>query len=306
MGLVLNSSPPLEAPLRHLEERIFLVPPRGHINPHPVEWKLLYFMRIEGLVTLEHEGKRIQLANGDLVVMPPSGQKIYYHNAMPKDPTQMHVFRVLFQPRTQLVRNRKQLRERFILDNFSQFQRKNALHSPDLISRVTRIRNELNDKAPGWELALNMAAWGFLISAARILNDLAHSTASDSKPRTLIVNRAREYIHKNYYRPITLGEIAMHVDRGEEHLAREFKKSFGMTVFQYLRKTRIEAAINLMADSSYPLRQIAALSGFNSLPFFSSCFRKATGKSPSAYRADLPHGVSVRYVWKGAADHFSG
>jgi len=43
-----------------------------------------------------------------------------------------------------------------------------------------------------------------------------------------------------------------------------------------------------MTDSNYSLTRIATLTGFNTLAFFSRCFRETTGKPPSKYRSELP------------------
>ncbi len=285
MGLVLYETSNLEPPLVYSDERVFIVPPRGRVTVPNREFKIVYFLRAQGRLCIDTH-HTYELSDGALVVFPRACKHLY-ENSSPDGSAQIHAFRLALQPREK-IRCMKDVRKKhFFTENFSLPQMTSALHEPAIIENINLIRREVEQKASGWELAVNAAIWQFLVSAARAFQTTDQPAKKTVSTRFLIVNKAREYIHKNYHRPLTLGEIALYVDRGEEHLAREFKKSLGITVFQYLRQTRIEAAISLMADSAYSLTQIASLTGFSTLAFFSRCFREATGKSPSAYRSEL-------------------
>ena len=68
---------------------------------------------------------------------------------------------------------------------------------------------------------------------------------------------------------------------------RTFKASFGCTPRQYVNRSRIARAQNLMIMSGDPLSQIAVESGFADQSHFSNCFRKVVGERPTAWRARL-------------------
>jgi AraC-like DNA-binding protein len=60
------------------------------------------------------------------------------------------------------------------------------------------------------------------------------------------------------------------------------------TSFSKLLNTiRKEKAMQLMQDFNIPIKKVAALSGFNSLPHFNSCFKKWTGITPATYRKQM-------------------
>nr|WP_314896733.1 AraC family transcriptional regulator [uncultured Flavobacterium sp.] len=60
-----------------------------------------------------------------------------------------------------------------------------------------------------------------------------------------------------------------------------------MSFGEYIRKLRIEKAIQLMQSSQYSLSEIAYLTGFSDQSHFNRIFKKHSGKTPTAYKKDL-------------------
>lgn len=72
------------------------------------------------------------------------------------------------------------------------------------------------------------------------------------------------------------------------YLSREFSKYFDDLSFgDYIRKLRIDKAIQLLSSSSHSLTEIAYLTGFSDQSHFTRIFKVHTGKSPSAYKKSL-------------------
>jgi len=72
------------------------------------------------------------------------------------------------------------------------------------------------------------------------------------------------------------------------YLSREFSKYFDNLSFgEYIRKIRIEKAINLMEGSAYSLTEIAYLTGFSDQSHFNRIFKKQLGQTPSIFRKNL-------------------
>src|SRR5690606_30274188 len=101
------------------------------------------------------------------------------------------------------------------------------------------------------------------------------------------VASAREFILKHFATPITLADVAWHVGKGEEHLARVFKRQTGQSVFEHVRELRIGHAKTLLLDPALSLGEIAERCGFHSLSFFSRAFRAEVGIPPSRYRGQV-------------------
>ncbi len=98
----------------------------------------------------------------------------------------------------------------------------------------------------------------------------------------------KEIIQDHIDTNLTLKELSKNVDIHPAYLSREFSKYFDNLSFgDYLRKLRIEKAIELLDTGRYSLTEIAYLTGFSDQSHFSRIFKIYTGKNPSAYRKAL-------------------
>ncbi|MEX6691103.1 chromate resistance protein [Danxiaibacter flavus] len=84
---------------------------------------------------------------------------------------------------------------------------------------------------------------------------------------------------------LSLQQASKELDINPAYLSREFSKYFENLSFgEYIRKMRIEKAIQLMQTTSYSLTEIAYLTGFSDQSHFTRIFKKFTGKNPLAYK----------------------
>jgi hypothetical protein len=82
-----------------------------------------------------------------------------------------------------------------------------------------------------------------------------------------------------------LKKISSELDLNPSYLSREFSKHFEDLNFgEYVRKLRIEKAINLIENSTHTLTEIAYMTGFSDQSHFTRIFKLHTGKNPSSYR----------------------
>jgi AraC-like DNA-binding protein len=87
---------------------------------------------------------------------------------------------------------------------------------------------------------------------------------------------------------ITLKQLSKSLDINPAYLSREFSKYFNDLSFgEYIRKLRIEKAIEYLNTSNHSLTKIAYLTGFSDQSHFTRIFKRHTGSNPSAYRKKL-------------------
>ena len=87
---------------------------------------------------------------------------------------------------------------------------------------------------------------------------------------------------------LSLKEISQSLHVHPTYLSREFSKYFDNLSFgDYIRKLRIEKAIQLLNESDRSLAEIAYLTGFSDQSHFNRIFKKSTGKNPSAFRKKI-------------------
>lgn len=90
---------------------------------------------------------------------------------------------------------------------------------------------------------------------------------------------------------LSLKEVSQSLHVHPTYLSREFSKYFDDLSFgDYIRKLRIEKAIQLLDDPKHSLSEIAYLTGFSDQSHFTRIFKKVTGKNPSAYKKTLSKG----------------
>jgi AraC family transcriptional regulator len=99
------------------------------------------------------------------------------------------------------------------------------------------------------------------------------------------VRRAMEYIRDNLGEALSLEAIALQAGLSRFHLLRLFKGACGETPFQHITRLRIEEACRLLSSGSRSVAEIAFLCGYENPAHFASAFRRATGSSPTLYRA---------------------
>lgn len=87
---------------------------------------------------------------------------------------------------------------------------------------------------------------------------------------------------------LSLKEISQSLNVHPTYLSREFSKYFDNLSFgDYIRKLRIEKAVELLKDPKYSLAEIAYLTGFSDQSHFNRIFKSQTGENPSAFRKTL-------------------
>jgi AraC-like DNA-binding protein len=98
----------------------------------------------------------------------------------------------------------------------------------------------------------------------------------------------KEMIQDQIDTNLTLKELSKNLHIHPAYLSREFSKYFDNLSFgEYIRKLRIEKAIELIQARTYSLTEIAYLTGFSDQSHFTRIFKNHTGKSPSLYRKTL-------------------
>jgi AraC family transcriptional regulator len=108
------------------------------------------------------------------------------------------------------------------------------------------------------------------------------ATTEGRRPRWLL--HARDIIHSRFVECLRLAQIAEQVGVHPVYLASEFRKHFGCTIGEYVRKLRVEFACRRISESDSPLSDIAIAAGFSHQSHFSRTFKAVTGMTPAGYR----------------------
>ena len=101
------------------------------------------------------------------------------------------------------------------------------------------------------------------------------------------VKELKDIIQDQIDMNLNLTEISKSLDIHPSYLSREFSKYFNnLSYGEYIRKLRIEKAVQLMQTPKYSLTEIAYLTGFSDQSHFTRIFKQHTGKNPLAFKKD--------------------
>lgn len=101
----------------------------------------------------------------------------------------------------------------------------------------------------------------------------------------VIAENAKKYIEDNYSNSnLAIEDISKHLLLNQTYLRRMFKSEVNMTVTEFLTKTRMEKAKQLIIEEEYKLSAIAEMVGYSDPSYFSKCFKKYYGVSPSTIK----------------------
>lgn len=104
-----------------------------------------------------------------------------------------------------------------------------------------------------------------------------------------MITRAKHFINEHQAESISLDQIAKTLNVSTFYFCKMFKKATGLTFTDYLARTRIERAKNLLLNPNARVSEVAYDCGFISLTHFNRIFKRIVGKSPTQYRQTLAH-----------------
>lgn len=104
-----------------------------------------------------------------------------------------------------------------------------------------------------------------------------------NSPSAAYIKCVLTYLNEHYTQPVTLDTLAQLCGITRHHLAREFKKYMGQTVFTYLNMLRCKNAEFCLSEGM-SVTQAAFESGFDSLSYFSRTYKKLMGVTPRSTR----------------------
>jgi len=93
----------------------------------------------------------------------------------------------------------------------------------------------------------------------------------------------QKIIDKNYADPLTISELAKQSFMSESKLRTTFKQQYGLTIYQYILRKRMEKARDLFEKQRCKVKDVASLVGYSNISHFSENFRKKFGLTPTEY-----------------------
>lgn len=98
------------------------------------------------------------------------------------------------------------------------------------------------------------------------------------------------FIHANYQKSLTNGDIAQHFGYHPYYISTLVRKFTGLPLHRYLMRYRMHTAVGLLQSSTLSVGEVGVLVGMPDVKHFSKCFKQVMGVPPTSFRTGLDIG----------------
>ena len=255
---------------RKSEERPLIINCAGNfytessINTHCAGRLDHYFLFIaEGELLLETPLDSVTLSEGDFVIIPPSTPYSYIHNAG----APIYYFWVHFTGSfADKIASRYELKV---------YPETNGIKSSaDMIGPIKKFTDVCASEEKFKEEELS-------ILFERMLLTLGRRAANKA---AIPLKRSISHINAFYNTELRIPSLAKMEGLSVSRYNAIFKSTMGMPPTEYIIKTRLSFACELLSTTSLAIKEVAVLVGYSDAHFFSRIFRTNIGVSPLEYR----------------------
>ena len=298
MGYALHRVEGIGSPFLVVHEQVVLIPRSGVQRVDNRVRKLIFILqgecrhRVHGIGSPDAD---VPLRAGDILVLPHAHPHEYV-SLVPDQPYRFHAVRLAFAPEVVTPLHPAMPPEpepdpevdlaAFVRHQFRELRHLPGGQDAQIRELLAQFREEAQHRQPGYRFRVGALCASLVTLVARRLPG-APGAATSASRHGHYVTLAKDYLLRHLNQPLRLEDVAAHLQLSEEYLARLFKQTTGETVFDYVRRMRLDQARTLLSGSDQNVSEIAAQTGFGSLAAFSRSFKRELGLSPSEYRGRM-------------------
>ena len=158
----------------------------------------------------------------------------------------------------------------------------------DVVDRLTELLlAEAGSPMPGGRLMTETLSTALMVHVLRHHSNLAFPVVEAAPALSPArVRRVVDYMHAHMDEALSLAELAQIGGLSLSRFARTFRSATGQPPHRFLLDLRLEQARILLEQSELPIIEVGLRCGFGQPSHFAAMFRKATGLTPRAWRAE--------------------
>ncbi|MGG1519303.1 AraC family transcriptional regulator [Paenibacillus oryzisoli] len=243
--------------------------------------KTIIWVVMTGRRRIEVNGSLYEVQAGDIVVIPPLTPR----TLLPGDPASvpfhfytigcdlkigpLHVAELYKLPLVTSIKDSVNFRNLINLTSMLLTQSLDMIKELQALDQPELVISKVNTYETAGLLAVNASFHLWFSRFFEMMLCYLPGEPQDIDPR---ISKLCAYMQKNVDRKLTLPDLAQYLYISESHLRLLFRKTLGISPSTYLRQLRLQRAKELLVNTSYSLKEIAELSGFESLNHFSRVF----------------------------------
>jgi AraC-like DNA-binding protein len=279
---VLNSSnflPVIVKTIERIQDISWSMEPNRHEN-----YEMVYMKK--GYAVFEISGQPVSLGPNDIVIIKP----MQYHKFIVKSENGCEFIVLNFKFENKINGEYSEIP----LEDFLNFvtSRETGAYitlkvsqKNEIIVLMNRILKERENSEPGSEFLNYLLVLELFVLLSRALKmEWENSIKTKSPKLRELINISINFIHNNFERDISLGDISKFVFLSPSYFIRAFKEETGMSPINFLLKVRIDRAKELLADTGLKISDIALSVGFSNQQRFNEMFKKYAHVTPLQYR----------------------
>ncbi|WP_018755005.1 AraC family transcriptional regulator [Paenibacillus terrigena] len=158
------------------------------------------------------------------------------------------------------------------------------LHPTALLWKSLMLKDGMTGNLPA--AAIGTVAYSLILSFLTLFGVQTQKGMANMqrKNTNMLLQQAKLYIRDNLAGTIGLTDVARYLNVSERHLSRLFSAGIGETFTDFIRHERVRQATRLLLGTDLPIKQIAELTGFSSVHYFTRVFMEDKKLPPGRFR----------------------
>ena len=153
------------------------------------------------------------------------------------------------------------------------------IHLKSIVAKLEKVNEST---AFGSEILKNIYLAELIVFLNKVYLDTDEQVIEEDIKYNEKISNIIQYINQNIANDLSLDELSSRFYMSKYHLLREFKKSTGYTIHQYIQKKRLILARTLLKEN-LKSSEVMLKCGFGDYSNFIRSFKKEYGVSPKRY-----------------------
>ena len=251
------------------------------VSNHSHDYYEFYFF-LNGNVSIEIANKSHLLKPGDLIIIPPG----VHHHVDILDPDISYQRFVFWISKDYCENLMQESVEYGYMMQLAATSGKNIFHLDILAfnsiqSKAFGLIEELHSNRFGKTAKISLCVNDLVLQLNRCVYELEHLEVSEEKD---LCQNIIDFIDEHIDEELSLENIASQFFVSKYHIAHVFKEQFGMSIYQYIIKKRLDLSrIAILGNTQ--ISEAYLMYGFKDYSSFYRAFVKEYGMSPKEYRS---------------------